>query len=170
MRRTIQLLGCLLSLVSCSTVGHECATTIDPGEIRRQLETAYAANEAAFEAHDVEAVMKLRHPDFHTIDHTGKLSSRQDMEERTRNFLKRIERFDKLRETIQTLEVHGDTAIVVVFQETSRAQRLPDGTLHQVETSVTQREWWRCTPVGWQLWRVDEVDEGTLLIDGKPPT
>jgi hypothetical protein len=115
------------------------------------------------------AVMELRHPDFHTIDHTGKLSTRQDMHERTRSLLERIERFDTVRETIRALELHGDTAIVTVFQETSRAQRLGDGALHQIDSSVTQREWWRCTMQGWQLWRVDEVEEGTLLIDGKPP-
>jgi hypothetical protein len=81
--------------------------------------------------------MKLRHRDFHTVDHTGKLSTRQDMHERTRFLLERIERFDNIRETIRALELHGDTAIATVFQETSRAQRLGDGALHQIDSSVT---------------------------------
>ena len=151
------------------STANDCASTTEPGEIRRQIENAYAANEAAFSARDVEAVMRLRHPDFHTIDHSGKLSTRQQMEERTRLFIGRIEHFDMLRETIQELEVHGDTAIARVLQETSRAQRLGDDALHRVDTTVTQREWWRCTSTGWQLWRVDEVAESTLLVDGKPP-
>jgi hypothetical protein len=25
-------------------------------------------------------------------------------------------------------------------------------------------------PSGWRMWRVDEVEEGALLIDGKPPS
>jgi ketosteroid isomerase-like protein len=137
--------------------------------IRRELEQAYAANEAGFVARDADAVMRLRHPDFHTVDHTGKLSTRQQMDERTRSLIARIERFDSIRETIRALEVHGDTAIATVFQETSRTQRLGDGALHRIDTSVTQREWWRCTPEGWRMWRVDEVEAGTLLIDGKPP-
>jgi ketosteroid isomerase-like protein len=171
MRVTSSLLCAVLALTSCSAADNRCTTApSETDQVRRELEQAYAANEAAFAGRDLEAVMKLRHPDFHTIDHTGKLSTRQDMHERTRHFLERIERFDMLRETIRSLELHGDTAIVNVFQETSRAQRLADGALHQIETSVTQREWWRCTTKGWQLWRVDEVDEGTLLIDGKAPT
>lgn len=160
----------VLVLTSCTSVLPDCAKTTDPGEIRKQLERAYAANETAFAARDVDAVMRLRHPYFHTVDHTGKLSTRRDMQERTRLFLERIERFDTQRETIQALEVHGDTAIALVFQELSRAQRLGDGALHRIDTTVTQREWWRCTAKGWQLWRVDEIGEGTLLIDGKPPT
>ena len=170
MRVTSPLLCAVLVLTSCSAAKHRCTTApsaID--QVRRELEQAYAANEAAFAAHNLDAVMKLRHPDFHTVDHTGKLSTRQDMRERTRLFLERIERFDMLRETIRALELHGDTAIVSVLQETSRAQRLADGALHQIDTTVTQQEWWRCTTHGWQLWRVDEVDEVTLLIDGKPP-
>ena len=164
------LLLCAVFLLSCSAAEHRCTTAPSAtDQVRREIEQAYARNGAAFAARDPEAVMELRHPDFHTIDHTGKLSTRQDMHERTRSFLARIERFDTLRETIRTLELHGDTAIVTVFQETSRTQRLADGDLHQIDTSVTQREWWRCTTKGWQLWRVDEVDEGTLLIDGKPP-
>jgi hypothetical protein len=138
--------------------------------VRHELEQAYAANKAGFMAKDADAVMELRHPDFHTVDHTGKLSSRQEMYERTRQLIGRIERFDRIAETIRSLELHGDTAIATVFQETSRTQRLGDGGLHRIDTTVTQREWWRCTPGGWRMWRVDEVEEGTLLIDGKPPS
>lgn len=168
MRNRPELLCLALLLTSCASVPPDCAKTTDASEIRKQLERAYAANEAAFAAHDVDAVMSLRHPYFHTIDPTGKLSTRQEMQERTRLFLERIERFDIQRETIQALEVHGDTAIVRVLQELSRTQRLGDGALHRVDTTVTQREWWRCTAKGWQLWRVDEIGEGTQLIDGKP--
>lgn len=168
--RVTSLLLCVMFLLSCSAAEYRCTTAPSAtDQVRRELEQAYARNEAAFAARNLEAVMELRHRDFHTIDHTGKLSTRQEMHERTRSLLERIERFNALRETIRTLELHGDTAIVTVHQETSRTQRLADGALHQIETSVTQREWWRCTPKGWQLWRVDEVDEGTLLIDGKPP-
>ena len=35
--------------------------------------------------------------------------------------------------------------------------------LDRIERFITQRE-------GWRLWRVDEVEEGTLLVDGKAPT
>ena len=166
MRRAILALVSITGL-SCSSVTAPCVTS-SPTEVRAALERMYARNEAAFTARDADAVMALRHPDFHTVDHTGKLSSRADMYERTRGLISRIERFISLRETIRDLEVHGDIAIATVFQETSRSQRLPDGALHQVDTSTTQREWWRCTTKGWLMWRVDEATEGTLLVDGQP--
>jgi ketosteroid isomerase-like protein len=165
----LERVACLLLVLSACSSVHECARAKDVEAVRGQLERAYLANEAAFASHDPEAVMRLRHPDFHTVDHAGRRSTRQEMSERTAQFIGRIERFDLLRETIRDLEVHGDTAIATVFQETARAQRLADGALHRVETTVTQREWWRCTPEGWLLWRVDEVEQGTLLVDGRPP-
>jgi len=120
-------------------------------------------------ARDPDAVMRLRHPAFHTIDEHGKLSTREQMDERTRRFIGRIIRFDRLRETIQDLEVHGDTAIATVFQETRRWQRFPNGEEHRVDTSVTQREWWRCTRDGWRMWRVDDIRNPVTLVDGEPP-
>lgn len=165
--RTTLLILIATALISC-TAGYRC--TVGPSGIepvRRELEQAYARNEAAFAARDADAVMKLRHRDFHTVDHTGKHSTRKDMYERTRNLIARIERFETIRESILTLEFHGDTAIVTVLQETSRIQRLQDGEPHRIETSTTQREWWRCTKDGWLMWRVDDVAEGTVLIDGK---
>jgi ketosteroid isomerase-like protein len=159
----------LITSLSCSRTVPRCLNS-SPVEVRRALENAYQRNEAAFIARDADAVMALRHPDFHTVDHTGKQSTRADMYERTRGLIARIERFISARETIRALEIHGDTAIATVFQETSRLQRLQDGILHRVDTSTTQREWWRCTEKGWLMWRVDEVEEGSLLIDGKPPS
>ena len=60
------------------------------------------------------------------------------------------------------------TACAVVDQRTARQQRLPDGQLHEVRTSVVQRECWARTADGWQLWRVDEIRPGSTLVDGKP--
>ena len=142
--RLTTLLPCAAFLLSCASAEHRCTTLPSAtDQVRRELEQAYARNEAAFTARDPEAVMSLRHPDFHTVDHTGKLSTRQEMHERTRSLIERVERFDNLRETIRALELHGDTAIATVFQETSRSQRLADGALHKIDTSVTQREWWK---------------------------
>jgi ketosteroid isomerase-like protein len=142
------------------------ATTAE--QAQAQIEKVYAKNAAAFAARDADAVMKLRHPDFHTVDPAGRRSTRAQMDERTRGLIARVERFDRIRETIRSLELHGDIAIATVLQETSRSQRLQDGELHKVDTSATQREWWRCTGAGWLMWRVDEVAQGTLLVDGRP--
>jgi hypothetical protein len=56
----------------------------------------------------------------------------------------------------------------VVAQRTVRKQRLPDGTLHEIRTSVVQRESWIWTTAGWLMWRVDQIKPGPTLVDGKP--
>src|SRR5512138_1129752 len=65
-------------------------------QVRRELEARYAENEAGFIHHDPDRVMRLRHPDFHTITPDGKVNSREQMVERTRAFIGRVEKFDSL--------------------------------------------------------------------------
>ena len=139
----------------------------NPAEVRRQLEARYAENEAAFFARDPDRVMRLRHPDFHTITPDGKVSTREQMYERTRAFIGRVERFDSLAEAITELSLSGDTAHAIVDQRTVRQQRI-EGALHEVRTSVVQRESWIRTPKGWLMWRVDRIQPGETLLDGKP--
>lgn len=165
--RRVSFVASLLTLATCVYGAAPCDTS-SVEAVRHGLEAAYAANEAAFNARDPDAVMRLRHPDFHTIDEEGRASTREQMADRTRSLIQRIVRFHSLRETIQRLEVHGDTAIATVFQETSRQQRIQDGSEHRIDTSVTQREWWRCTSKGWLMWRVDEIQNPVTLLDGQP--
>ena len=143
-------------------------TALDPVAVaRRELAERYLENEAGFTARDPDRVMRLRHPAFHTITPDGKINSREQMYQRTRDFIARIERFDSLSEQITALTLSGDTAHAVVDQRTVRQQRI-EGTLHQVRTSVVQRESWIRTPDGWLLWRVDEIHPGATFVDGKP--
>jgi hypothetical protein len=137
--------------------------------VKRELAARYAENEAGFFARDADRVMRLRHPAFHTITPDGKVSTREQMYQRTRAFIGRVEKFDSLSETITALTLAGDTAHAIVDQRTSRQQRFPDGALHQVKTSVIQRESWIKTPDGWLLWRVDQIKPGETLVDGRPP-
>jgi len=111
--------------------------------------------------------MQLRHADFHTILPNGTVNSREQMAQRTRDFIGRIERFDSLGETITRLSLSGDTAMAMVDQGTVRQQRI-DGRIHEVRTSVKQRESWIKTGDGWMMWRVDSIQPGATLLDGKP--
>jgi ketosteroid isomerase-like protein len=136
--------------------------------VRKAIEDWYASNMAAFKAKDVAAVMTLRTDDFHTITPDGKVNTRPDMEARTRLFLERIDHFISQDNQIGTIEVEGDLASADITQKTVRMQRFPDGTLHQVESVVVQRETWKKTSAGWRLYRVDNIRDGRLLVDGKP--
>jgi hypothetical protein len=136
--------------------------------VSKELAARYRENQAGFTARDPDRVMRLRHPAFHTITEDGIVSTRERMYQRTRDFIARIERFDSLSETITALTLNGDTAHAVVDQRTVRQQRLQDGALHEVRTSVVQRESWIRSPEGWLLWRVDSIQPGVTLVDGKP--
>lgn len=143
-------------------------TTVDTlATVWRELEARYAENKAGFSARDADRVMRLRHPAFHTITPDGTVSTREQMFDRTRAFIARIERFDSLAETIVALTLAADTAHAVILQRTVRQQRLQDGLLHEVRTWVVQRESWIRTPEGWLFWRVDQIQPGWTLIDGR---
>jgi hypothetical protein len=147
---------------------HDRPASRDPLEVaRRDLEARYRENEAGFFAKDPDRVMRLRHPNFHTILPDGRVSTREQMDQRTRDFIGRIERFDSLSERITRLSLAGDTAHAIVAQRTVRQQQI-EGSLHQVRTSVVQRESWIKTPEGWLMWRVDSIQPGETLLDGKP--
>ena len=161
-------------VVTLVTAGcHRERSTIPPPDqdavaiARRELAARYAENEAGFFARDPDRVMRLRHPEFHTITPDGKVNTREQMYKRTRDFIARVERFDSLSETITALTLAGDTAHAIVDQRTVRQQRFPDGALHEVRTSVVQRESWIKTPEGWLFWRVDSIQPGQTLVDGK---
>ena len=134
--------------------------------VRRELEARYAENEAGFFARDADRVMRLRHPGFHTVTPDGRVSNREQMYERTRSFIGRIERFDSLSESIVALTLAGDTAHAVVLQRTVRQQRFPDGVLHEIRTWAVQRESWIKAADGWLFWRVDQVQPGWTLDNG----
>ena len=172
MRPAYLLLLVLLFSVACSSqadstaIASSPACSSDPAIARQELERSYQANGAGFMARDAEAVMRLRHPHFHTVDHLGQLSDRQMMADRTAMLISRVVRFDKLSEQILSLEVHGDTAIAVVRQETVRVQNDAAGNPRNLDTRVTQREWWRCTPEGWRMWRVDDIRDRETRVNG----
>src|SRR5687767_5684345 len=153
-----------LSFVLVSTTAacvSSAARVADPVEaVTRELNSRYRENAAGFFARDPDRVMRLRHPDFHTIPPDGNVSTREQMYERTRQFIGRVERFDSLSERILDLTLSGDTAHAMVEQHTKRQQRFPDGTLHEIQTEVVQRESWIRMPDGWFMWRVDRVQPG----------
>lgn len=136
--------------------------------VRRAIEDWYARNTEAFRAKDVAAIMALRADDFHTITPDGKRNTRADMEAYTQRFLGRIDHFISLDFDIGTIDVQNNIASADVAQKTIRMQRFPDGTVHKVESGVVQRESWKKTNEGWKMYRVDNIQEGYLLVDDKP--
>jgi ketosteroid isomerase-like protein len=136
--------------------------------VRKAIEEWYARNTEAFRTKDVAAIMALRTDDFYTVLPDGRRNTRADMEVYTQRFLGRIDHFISLDFQIGSIELQDNLASADVTQKTVRMQRFPDGTLHKVEAGVVQRETWKKTSAGWQLYRVDNIQEGYLLVDDKP--
>ena len=136
--------------------------------VRSAIEAWYDRNIEAFNNKDVAAVMALRADDFHTLMPDGKVNTRADMEAYTKRFLDRIDHFISQSFQIGTIEVQGELASADVTQKTVRLQRMQDGTLHKVEAGVVQRETWKRTAGGWKLYMVDNIRDGSLLVDDKP--
>lgn len=134
--------------------------------VREALEAWYAQNIEAFKQRDVAAVMALRTDDFHTILPNGTRNTRADMQAYTERLLGMIEQFVSLDFQIGTIDVQGKFASADVTQKTVRRQRLSDGQLHKVESGAVQRETWKKTAKGWKLYRVDNIRDTGLFIDG----
>ena len=136
--------------------------------VRKAIEAWYDQNIEAFNKKDLAAVMALRTVDFHTTTPDGKLNTRADMETYTKRLLEQIDHFISQHFRIGTIEVQGDLASADVTQKTVRMQRLADGTLHKVEARVVQRETWKHTAEGWKMYSVDNIRDGSVLVDDKP--
>jgi len=112
--------------------------------------------------------MALRTDDFCTFTPDGKVNTRVDMEAYTKRLLDRIDHFISQNFEIGTIDVQGDLASADVTQKTVRMQQLADGTQHKVEARVVQRETWKHTVQGWKMYTVDNIRNGSVLIDDKP--
>lgn len=137
-------------------------------KVREELERAYAANQKGFLEKNVDAIMALRTPDFHTVGPDGSQRDWEAMRLYTVGFLNGIDRWIELTMAIDSLDVQTDQAIVTMKQHLDRMALREDGKVHHVETWATQREIWKRTPDGWKLWQVDQVRDQRGLIDGKP--
>ena len=136
--------------------------------VRAELERRYAENAAAFMRWDVKGVMALRAPGFHTVTPDGVTNDRAAMERYTEGLLHGIRKWNTLTQTIDSLRVAGDTAVVIMSQHLDRMALRPDNQGHQVETWATQRETWIRIGSAWFLWRVDQVRDQRRLVDGRP--
>ena len=169
LRTTILFLAALLAVGVSAAQDKDKDKDKDKSKpVRAGIEDWYVRNTAAFRAKDLQAVMALRTPDFHTLTPDGRTNDYAFMEERTRAFLDRIVSWISLEFEVGTIEVHGDLASATITQDTVRMQRLPDGTVHKVQAKAVQRETFRLTSEGWRLYKVDDIEDlGTWVDDAR---
>ena len=80
------VLFALLMVSACSAQGLQQSARPDTAQVRKELEGLYEQNTSAFLRHDVQAIMSLRAPDFHSITPDGKIQDRAAMETTSREF------------------------------------------------------------------------------------
>lgn len=156
-----------MTLVACAPARGSRGQDPD-GSLRAELERRYAENAAAFMRWDLQAIMVLRAPDFHTVTPDGVRNDRAAMERYTEGLLNGIKKWNKITLSIDSLRVAGDTAFVIMSQHLDRMALRPDNQVHHVETWATQREAWIRVRSQWLLWRVDQVRNQRRLVDGRP--
>jgi|SRR5215475_314046 len=141
--------------------------------IRRELEAVFEHRMKVAGEHDFDAQMALISPDY-----TAKLA-----DGRTWNYAQIRSHIQRLNEQtvkqegnkgnscrieIEELTVRGNEAVIEARQRCPRKQRLRDGNIHDVYTSVLQTETWVKTVDGWKLKRVENEREIVIEVDGKP--
>jgi ketosteroid isomerase-like protein len=157
----------MIVLSGCALAQRGVAVT-DTAQVRNALEAQYEKNIKAYERADVEAIMALRAPHFHTVTPNGRTQDRAAMESYTRGFLNGVKQWNRQTITIDSLRVSGDTAFAIVSQHLDRMALRPDDQVHHIETWVTQRETWIHVRGAWLLWRVDQLRNQRRMVDGKP--
>lgn len=78
---------------------------------------------------------------------------------------------DRTRTTIESLALKGREATVYTNQHYVRY--MPDrknGSPHEVITNMSHRETWVFTSEGWNVKHIDELQEGSTMLNGQPYT
>ena len=134
--------------------------------VRRALEAQYAKIAEAQKNKDIEAMRLLRTTDFSVKTQNGETWDLEQSLNYSRRGFEQIQSVIGLSNTIESLTVNGDEAVVVVHQWFSRMQ-VKGGQLRKVETEARQRETWVNTQDGWKLKLIDDVRPGAWIVDGK---
>jgi ketosteroid isomerase-like protein len=165
----LRLLYVLLITASCSQAART-TSELAPSEpqARRELERLYQANASAYERGDLQALMALRAPDFHSVTPDGLVHDRTELTRYIEGFINGVRKWNQQSITIDSLTVAGDTAYAVISQYLDRMALRSDNQVHRVQTWVTQRESWVRAGRRWLLWRVDQLRNQRRLVDGKP--
>jgi ketosteroid isomerase-like protein len=140
----------------------------DAALVRAELERLYEANAAAFARGDLQALLDLRAPDFHSIAPDSTVRDRAALSRYMQGIINGVRKWNQQTITIDSLRVVPDTAYAVVSQYLDRMALRADNRVHRIESWVTQRETWIRSGRQWLLWRVDQLRNQRRLVDGQP--
>ena len=136
--------------------------------VRRELEAVFAKRVQAVKSIDATAQIDLISPDYSATEPGGQTLNYEDIKNYIRRGAAQFVEVGDLTITIESLTARGQEAVVEARQYFPRTQRLRDGKIHNVVSTVLQTETWVKTAVGWKLKAVSNEREKTVTVDGKP--
>ena len=137
-----------------------------PKLVRHALEARYAEIAEAYRLKSPDVVLRMRTEDFHAIMPSGETWDAAASAQYTRVGFDQVESTLALTFELGTIDVQGDTAAAEIDQHWVRRQQKA-GALRHVDTRAHQRETWLHRNGSWLLWRVDHVQPGRWIVDGK---
>jgi ketosteroid isomerase-like protein len=137
-----------------------------PKLVRHALEARYAEIREAYRVKDPDVVLRMRTENFHAVMPSGETWDAATSAQYTRAGFAQVESTLALTFELGMIEVQGDTAAAEIDQHWVRRQQKA-GALRHVDTRAHQRETWLNRNGTWLLWRVDHVQPGRWIVDGK---
>jgi hypothetical protein len=134
--------------------------------VRTALEARYAAMVDAYRRKDPNPILDLRTKDFHVHMPSGEVWSAERSAQYTLAGFAQVESTVSLTYDIGVIELHGDTAEAEIDQHWVRRQQKA-GATRLVDTRAHQRETWVHSGKQWLLWRIDHIEPGAWIVDGK---
>jgi len=135
--------------------------------VRREFEAIYAEGVRAMKNNDVEAMLATISPDFTAVLPDGQIMNYETIKNYIRRGSQQFVEIGDLRITLESLTVKRNEVIVEARQYFPRKQRLRDGKIHDVFSSVLQTETWVKTTEGWKKRKVENEREQIFTVDGK---
>jgi hypothetical protein len=134
--------------------------------VRAALEAQYAKIANSYREGTPEVILDLRMPNFSVHMPDGSTWSAATSAQYIRMSFARLKSNELPSFTIGNIDVHGDTAAAMIYQQWSRTQ-MTAGQVRKVETSACQRETWIRTHEGWRMILIDSVRPMIWKVDGK---
>ena len=160
-------LPALAAAVASLALATGCSTRAD--RVRTAIQAQIDKNLRARAERDSATFWSIFTPDYRYRAYDGQVVSR---EEAAGGFMQSLNDEVDVRPdtkiTIDSLSVHGDTAIVYTRQHYARSERATDSTVQELVTNVTHRERWVRTGRAWKVQYLEEIAEGPFLLDGQP--
>ncbi|MDQ6787372.1 MAG: tetratricopeptide repeat protein [Acidobacteriota bacterium] len=133
----------------------------------KAIDAQYGKLAEAWRKKDFDALFALYAPDLYAVTPTGEVWNRERSLAYQKNGLAQVKETILISNTILRLAVCGENeATATVLQVWYRTQMMR-GKLRLVQTTAVQDEQWVKMPEGWKRRKIDNVINGTALVDGK---